>query len=131
MRNPRSPHLHEIIISPSINNEWNNFIKSQPDITSVIEWLNNHSDYFNFENLFHIEFSSNEPENVFSQSVLEEWARENDWVQEIDEFSEDDIIRYCNQNFDPKEIYKEKDMIELAKTYGYVNKKELLKYLNE
>lgn len=67
-----------LIVSPSDNSDWNLFLQTQPDLTDVICWLKNKK--LNFEKIFEIEFSSDDPEEVFEIDELMKWARDNDFV---------------------------------------------------
>lgn len=124
-----------LIASPSLNNDWNEFLQSKPDLTSVIEWLKNREDNndLNIQTLFDInqKWSSDDPEEVFEESTLDEWAKENGYKQELTDFDDKDIFDHTRRFIDPETLYGYNRLEDWAIFNDYILKDKLVNIINE
>ena len=123
-----------LIVSPADNSDWNNFLKTQPDLTDVIMWLRNSNidftEFLKFKTS-EIDFSDEEPENIFEYEQLRDWAEENDFHIKLSDFDDEVIMNYVYENFDPTSVFGFDRLSEWADDNDYVNKDTIIDLLSE
>ncbi len=112
-----------MIISPADNADFNNFMinyismyNKYPDLTDIVTWLENQegNNSLNVQTLFNInqKWASEDPEEVFEESTLEEWAEENGWNEVFDYMK--------NKRMSPDDIFSEDELNRWALDNGFI-----------
>jgi hypothetical protein len=81
--------------SPAAQNEFNNLLKTNPDIYTVTDWLKNN---LNTEEL--IDYDNKDPEEIYDYTHLEHWATKNGWKYkpEIDDFPDSELCEWAEEH---------------------------------
>lgn len=124
-----------LIVSPSLNNDWNEFIKNNPDLTDVVRWLKIKEDNndLDIQTLFDInqKWSSDDPEEVFEEFTLDEWAKENGYKQELTDFDDEEIFNHVRRFVDPETLYGYNRLEDWAIFNDYILKDKIIDIINE
>jgi hypothetical protein len=81
--------------SPAAQNEFNNLLKTNPDIYTVTDWLKNN---LNTEEL--IDYDNKDPEELYDYNHLEAWASENGWKYkpEVSDFPDSELYEWAEEH---------------------------------
>jgi hypothetical protein len=121
--------MKPIVMSPSLNKEFGEFISQGKDLSDVLEWIKDKADY---NQLSLSEFlgdsvilADKNPGDIFDYRDLERWATDNGFSdndpeeKELSDFTSKEIRKYVVGNFDLDDIWNVSDLENWAEERGF------------
>lgn len=114
-------------MSPSLNKEFGEFISKGVDLTDVLDWISEKIEnrYISLGQIV----SDFEPDDIFSNRELSDWAEENNYYEgpekELDDFSDDKIKEYVLGEFGPEDIYSTDVLSAWAEGSGFIHEDDV------